>query len=230
MWFNFLLIVASLAAEPIKVAVIDTGLDVMDVRLYQKLCNSELHRDFTGTGLIDTIGHGTHVVGLIEEYAKKANYCLVILKFFDENAKPQVNFERFLRALNYAASIKVKYVNISGGGPVSDDRERVAIAAHPKITYVVAAGNDHENLDDSKKKWYPASYALKNMKVVGGLAENGHSPMHWSNYGSIVTDWERGERVMSTLPYGSVGIHSGTSMACAIKTGKLLYENASGPL
>ena len=49
---------------PLRVAVIDTGLDLSDKRFSSRLCK-EGHEDFTHTTIEDKSGHGTHVVGLI---------------------------------------------------------------------------------------------------------------------------------------------------------------------
>src|SRR5690606_17888997 len=77
-------------AKPIIIAVIDTGISdkLKDGKFLCKMG----HKDFTGTGLNDVHGHGTHVSGLIHQHAaktadwnKSANYCQVILKYWDPN-------------------------------------------------------------------------------------------------------------------------------------------------
>jgi hypothetical protein len=42
-----------------------------------------------------------------------------------------------------------------------------------------------------------------------------------------VTDWEEGAHIKSTLPNGIEGYMTGTSMACAIETGKTIYEKSN---
>jgi subtilisin family serine protease len=46
------------------VAVLDTGIDVSHPA-FEGLIHGSNYRDFTGTGLADTIGHGTHCAGII---------------------------------------------------------------------------------------------------------------------------------------------------------------------
>ena len=64
-----------LHAKPLKVAVIDTGLN-LKYSSSVPLCKSE-HKDFTGEGFNDTNGHGTNIVGLIVQNTKATNYCIV---------------------------------------------------------------------------------------------------------------------------------------------------------
>lgn len=219
-FFLFALVSVSYAKERVRVVVIDTGLDVNDVRFKDKICG---YRDLTGEGIEDKHGHGTHIAGLIKQYAKDANYCLYIIKFYSERAENFSNTNRMAEAIRDAASSGAKIVNISGGGGSFSEVEYLAIKTHPKVTFIVAAGNDGHNLDNTNHKYYPASYELKNIISVGALGTNG-TKLPISNYGKIITTWEIGENVLSTLPNGENGVFSGTSMATAIHTGKVIHE------
>jgi subtilisin family serine protease len=203
------------------VAVIDTGLDLKDPRLSQHLCKSG-HQDFTGEGIKDTNGHGTHVVGLIEKYAKNADYCLYILKFWSKQNDDETNVNNYLKALDYAVNIlKVRVVNISSGGRDDNEIERSIIIGHSAITFIVAAGNTGVNLDTRGNEYYPASYGFSNMRVVGSSCDMMSS---FSNFGTVVGYWQCGENVTSTLPNDSTGQMHGTSQSTAIETGKYIYE------
>lgn len=211
-------------SEPItapitKVAVIDTGLDLTDPRFKDVLCPSG-HKDFTGRGIKDTMGHGTHVAGLIKSYAGNAQYCLIIYKFY---AKDSFSFERELEAIKTAIDEGVQIVNISGGGKSFSQEEYDLIKDHSEVTFVVAAGNNGEDLN--KEVYYPASYRLPNIVAVGNLAEE-QKKNPTSNYGDFVT-WEAGTNIISTLPKGQFGSMTGTSMAAPIRTGKLLRFTAN---
>ena len=56
-----------------------------------------------------------------------------------------------MKAINYAIDMKVDVINYSGGGMVSDFRERQAIerANSRGILFVAAAGNDAKILSSS---------------------------------------------------------------------------------
>jgi subtilisin family serine protease len=215
-----------------KVAIIDTGLDLTDERFEGLLCPGS--KDFTGRGIRDEHGHGTHIAGLIKKYAgPDADYCLLILKYYEDKATSAVNAAREVAAVEYAVQQHADYVNISAGGPMALEPERLAIMRTPKTLWIVAAGNEHRSLDTPGEEYYPASYFLPNMIVVGALKSglDGLSievRLPSSNWGKRVTTWEVGENVLSTLPGGvRTGLMSGTSQATAVHTGKLLRARCS---
>lgn len=208
------------AKEVYRVGVIDTGLDLEDPRFKDVLCESG-HRDFTGEGMRDNDGHGTHVAGIIKKFAGKSkDYCLTIFKFYSKHYDDALNAHHFRLALQEALALKLPLINYSGGGSASNTWEKDALAHAQGITVLVAAaGNGSQNLVDYP--FYPASYGLGNIIVVGALKENGKDKFERSNFGPQMT-WEVGENVISTLPEGKEGSLSGTSMATAIHTGKLI--------
>lgn len=250
---NLVIIVASslvlanskLESKQIKVAVIDTGIDTS---LLSKgpFCK-EGHKDFTGTGIQDTHGHGTHVAGLIEQYAKnivldeiadsatlnsiKKNFCIIVIKFYDPN--DQVNsLKNSIRSIQWAIDQNVDIINYSGGGNESSPQEKSVVikALNKGIKFVAAAGNNRSNIDE--KKYYPAMYDSR-ITIVGNLvksivrlpsATKDENVAPTSNWGMSVNAWEMGTRVLSRLPNGTFGYMTGTSQACAIKTGKIVRE------
>lgn len=213
--------VASSVSQPVKVAILDTGLDLSDRRFSSTLC-SDGHTDLTHTTIKDTNGHGTHIAGLIQQYAKNSNYCLIIVKYWDDNSDQETHVKLFQEGLRYASTV-ANYVNISGGGPEYNTSEREVILSHPEVTYILAAGNNSSNIDKKDSSFYPASYNLHNTQVVGALTDT-NEMAYFSNYGSIVKYWELGVGVMSTLPGNRWGSKSGSSMSTAIHTGKIIYD------
>lgn len=211
--------------QPIKVAVIDTGLDIYDPRFSSVLCKTG-HKDFTNTTLNDTLGHGTHIAGLIKQYAKKSNYCLVILKYFNEGDNGFQNLINLNMALREAVAQGVTIVNYSGGGPEFNEREYLTLHESTKVTFIVAAGNNGSNIDLEKNFYYPASYNLSNIISVGALNKDG-SKLEASNFGKSVDAWELGKAV-STVPCVPRRVcmaeMMGTSQATAIHTGKYIHE------
>lgn len=214
------------------VAIIDTGLDIYDSRFSGHLCPGG-HRDFTGEGLQDDIGHGTHVLGSIQRYAPSNGWCAVIVKFWGPRT---VNGTiPFRKAIAYMLELRPDYVNYSGGGPEWDQQEYLMIKVMSKTRFIVATGNEGANLSKPESRYFPASYGLKNITPVGSVDKNGtRAPS--SNYGLPYIRTEVGVNVLSELPcslisrilpfdMGCKGYMSGTSMATSIATGKILKED-----
>jgi thermitase len=212
-----ILLISSIAlAEDIKVAVIDTGLDLEDIRFKPYLCATG-HQDLTGEGIKDYNGHGTHVVGSIIRNSGHLGFCLVIIKAFGWKYSSTVYDASFQSILN----INPTFVNISGGGQKTSLPEKLVIFKMKKTTFVAAAGN--ENVDISIKKYFPASYPFRNVIAVGSLDQNGLKA-ETSNYGRLVDAWEIGVDVESTCTESINCKMSGTSMATSIHTGKLIKK------
>ena len=228
-------------AKTIRVAVVDTGLDIKNSDA--PLCKTG-HRDFTGTGLMDRQGHGTHISDVIDQYAKgvvrtkdvyapygfKArnggmHYCQIIIKYYnDETSTGRQNVLRSTKALAYAASLNVDFINYSSGGGEVVLGERAAIlrALRKNITIVAAAGNDGRNLDIQGNTYYPAMYS-RQVISVGNRTSMGFVNST-SNYGKAVVAWEVGTAILAKLPNGQFGYLSGTSQAAAVHTGKLINQ------
>jgi subtilisin family serine protease len=130
--------------------------------------------------------------------------------------------------LRRAIELKVNFINISGGGPEYSETEYQLIkrALDSGIKIVAAAGNDGHDISIESNRYYPASYD-KRITVVGNLAENG-SRAPSSNYGGPTNRWEVGTAVRARIPCTNPNSHNcsgkltGTSMACAVATGKLV--------
>lgn len=247
--FTALLFSCSAArAEPLKVAVIDTGIssDLIDAPF---LCK-EGHIDFTQTSIIDASGHGTHISGIIDQYAKnmlldkgyskeeiqlaKSDYCQVIIKFFNPGIKN--SGDNMKKSIRHAIDVGARIINISAGGNEFDEMEMalIELALNRGIKVIAAAGNNGcelgkkceviiggKHLEIDKATYYPAMYDSR-LYVVGNLDSNlERAPS--SNYGNIVNNWEIGTNVKSYSIYGDgVAIMSGTSQATAKTTGKLV--------
>ena len=219
--------------KPTKIAVVDTGLDLSDPRFKSHLCKTG-HRNFVPKETMnDTVGHGTHVAGLVQEFATDVNYCILIYKYYQNASSSAQNVRREILALQAAIDNGATVINFSGGGPGFNDDESKVIKNNPQVTFVVAAGNEGQNLDTPGNEYYPASYFYPNLVVVGAVGVNGIRT-RYSNYGKHVENWELGEEVISTLPcdvneVGSrcTGRMSGTSQATAIFSGKLVAKKSN---
>lgn len=205
----------SLSAQAqLKIAIIDSGLDLSDTKLTSHIC-TDGYKDFTSSSVNDTFGHGTKIATLIEQYASKADYCIYILKYWKKDLTNEQHMKNSNAAFKYAFDVlKVDVINFSSNGEKFDETEFNLIKSHHKVKVFVSSGNDGLNLDTNKS--YPASYGLSNIVVVGSVDENG-SKSYFSNYGKVVTQWEKGNNVS----YKGKTIR-GTSFSTAIATGKYI--------
>ena len=177
--FLFLFCLPSYAEEDnrIKVALLDTGINVSR-RLSPYMCSTG-HKDFTGTNLNDSHGHGTQLAKIISRRINPKTTCIVNIKILKSG-----NYEESLapQALTYALSNlnNLKFVNLSfsGPNPIKQEYKAIKIALKENIKVVVAAGNDKKNLNKECSVW-PACFKFANpgFYVAGSRR---------SNYGSFV--------------------------------------------
>ena len=126
----------------IRVGVVDTGAD----RHPDFADRIAAYRDFTETGAIDDVGHGTHVAGIVAGAGKifrgvAPRAALVIAKALSVSGGTE---DTVLAALSWMSRQKVDVVNLSLGGPGDArdplSREVDALTAEG-IIVCVAAGN-----------------------------------------------------------------------------------------
>lgn len=226
----FLLCFNCLAAEPIRVAIIDTGLDIKDPRFSHLICDEgTTSKSFVpDVSLKDTNGHGTHVAGLIKLNAEDSSFCFIILKYYLDSSSGTLNLKREVQAVKWAINNKASIINISGGGPETNKDEENLIKNNPKITFIVAAGNENQELNCVNKNFYPACYNYPNLISVGCI------DCLTTNYGEKIKAWESGNNLYSTVPKNiacsifakvcGMLYMTGTSQATAVHTGKLIYQ------
>lgn len=233
---KFLLILAlflcsrafSQTQRPKIVAVIDTGFSFSIFTVGAKLCqyghkdftsNQKFEKRYTKTPVpIDTHGHGTNVGGLIQKHGGNADFCLVILKYYDASASDATNMKNSVDAINYATRIGADYINYSGGGPTTDPSETLAVKKFLNSggKFIAAAGNNGSDLNFNP--YYPA---VSDPRVISvGSTDDEGRKLVSSNYGYQVKVWEVGEKQTG------FGITlTGTSQATAIVTGKIVKKD-----
>lgn len=197
-----LTVISARAAEPIRVAIVDSG--VIDVTKY-KLCPNS-----NRTNLKDEIGHGTEVADTITRYASNANYCLLLYKYFIDIKNVSADTYSTVAATKKALKDGAVIINMSYGGPDSSESELEVIRSHPNITFVAAAGNNGQDISKSQGWYFPASYNLPNVIVVGATDGQGRR-LSSSNYGPYVTTYRQA---------------TCTSYAAARRTGELIKERS----
>jgi hypothetical protein len=214
------------------IAVIDSGFTFSEYTKNVRLCNQG-HKDFTTLGQFDgrftktpvptdsdKNFHGTNIAGLIQDFAGYANYCMVILKYYNPKATGQQNLDASIAAVKYATDIKADFINYSGGGQLSDNAENAAVKNYLDKggRIIAAAGNESENTDIAP--FYPA---MSDPRIVSvGSTDMFGNRLPSSNYGSRVKKWEVGYKMKA------FGIRlTGTSQAAAITTGKIIRKECA---
>jgi subtilisin family serine protease/flagellar hook assembly protein FlgD len=224
----------------VKVAIIDTGVDVGHPDLAGKVVAT--HDAMAGAAstvdVTDNVGHGTHVAGIVAAATNNAtgvagvgfDTSLMAVKAGDDGGFTD---DDIAQAILWAANNGARIINMSLGGAGSTAvlSNAVSYAQAAGVLVVAAAGNEH-----STALSYPAAYP--GVIAVGATDAAGHRAS-FSNYGSWVTVGAPGVGLWSTVPTaGSSGFpaptsgygqDSGTSMASPVVAGEAALLVAAGP-
>lgn len=204
--------------QGVKVAVLDTGVDVDHPDLADAIVGT---KDFTGDGIEDTNGHGTHCAGIIGARLNDVGFVgvapqvkLLIGKVLGKGG--QGSFEWIVRAIEWAVAKEAHIISMSLGGPVSGHQLFVAVhEALVKGRFVIcAAGNEGSLFQNSIG--YPGRYG--GVITVASHDENGN-PSGFSSQGGEVDFMAPGSDIWSTYKDGGYATLSGTSMATPFVAG-----------
>jgi subtilisin family serine protease len=203
-----------LLLPPVRVAVIDSGVDGAHPELAGKIVAAESF--VGGSATVDREGHGTFVAGLIAAAVDNAagiagmapSAELLVAKVV--NGDRQIDVEAEVRAIRWAVAQRAQVINMSLGG-LRDPRNRdldtyspleaAAVGyAHGKGVVVVAAVGNGDAAP--VRPWSFASYpaALPHVLGVSALARDGAVPA-FSNRDRLFNDISApGQDILSTLP------------------------------
>jgi hypothetical protein len=176
---------------------------------------------------MDDNQHGTHVSGIIGASGNNAigvvgvNWTTSIMgaKFLDSTGSgttaDAINAIEFAiqakQALGLAANVRVLSNSWGGGGFGQALLDEINSANANNMLFVAGAGNNTSSNDIAP--FYPASYTAPNVIAVAAT-DNRDMLASFSNYGAqSVHLGAPGVNIFSTLPGGSYGYLSGTSMA-----------------
>lgn len=225
----------------VEVAVIDTGIDTSHPDLQGAVLGGVDCVDSTGS-YQDANGHGTHVSGTIA--ARDNGFGVVgvapeaklwAVRVLDSQGSG--TWSSIICGVDFvtknASHIKVASMSLGGAGTAGSScdsstlRKAICNAVNAGVTFVVAAGNDGKDLQNSVPAAYPEVIAVSALDDTNGSACGGGSSNNYgaddafasfSNYASASADKARliaapGVSIQSTLKGGGYGLMSGTSMA-----------------
>lgn len=119
-------------------------------------------------------------------------------------------------AVEYLAGKNVRIINISQGGYRQEEWEplQLAIRNHPEILFIVAAGNESQNIDELPS--YPSSLTEPNLIVVTSVNKQGDISQ-FSNFGSQHVHFAAlGENVSAAHAGGGQWTVNGSSFAAPV--------------
>ncbi|GGO67788.1 S8 family serine peptidase [Bowmanella pacifica] len=173
---------------------------------------------------MDDHGHGSHVAGTVGAEGNNGvgvvgvsqQVSLVGCKFlasdgFGSTADAIQCVDYFVALKNAGHNVRVLN-NSWGGGPEEQAlRDAITASEQADILFVAAAGNDTTNNDVNPH--YPSNY--EHDSILSVTSTNHNDGISWfSNWGLTTVDLAApGSDILSTLPGGSYGNGSGTSMA-----------------
>src|SRR5688500_9145555 len=179
--------------------------------------------DFHGThvaGSIAATGNGTGIAGIAPSVK------IMAVKFLSDDPACGTDAQA-ANAIAYAAAQGADIINASWGGSDFSATLRSAIAAHPGVLMVAAAGNS--NSDNDVAPVYPASYDLPNILSVAAVHNEGFLT-DATNYGVGSVDLSApGEDILSSIPGADWEYFSGTSMAAANASGVAALAASARP-
>lgn len=171
---------------------------------------------------VDSLGHGTHLAGLL--IAKSDNemgiavpwsgFNLLPLQIFS-GARPSVPVEKIAAAIRYAVDNGAKVISASFGTSTHSDHLLSALryALEHDVLVVSATGNFRKNLQIEPT--FPASYRLPNLLSVSA-SNNTDLASLFTNFGPEVDIFAPGESIVSTSLRSGFATRSGTSQACPL--------------
>ncbi|MFE7273151.1 type VII secretion-associated serine protease mycosin [Streptomyces sp. NPDC057623] len=227
--------------EGVRVAVIDTGVDVknrqltsaVDVKSGRNFLPKNLKDDNgnkiergSENGTTDVVGHGTKVAGIIAARPAKGTGFVglapkaTIIPIQQNDAEGHGDTDTLAAAVNYAVdNAKADIINISQDtvNPIARSsklEQAVENALSKEIVVVASAGND--GLGGDVKETYPASY---DGVLAVAAADRNNERAAFSQSGDFVDVAAPGVDMVSTVPGGGHCADNGTSFSAPYVAG-----------
>jgi thermitase len=219
--------------EGIKVAIIDTGVDLQHPGIKDRLSDPSEWKDFVDNDKIPqdepgkgakpgkAFGHGTAVAGIILQIAPKAK--ILPLRALTPNGGGDLS--NIIKAIDYAIDRGALIINLSLGSNVSDLALSSELTyAKKQGVYVIASAGNNGKLDNAD---YPAR--LSNVddattSVAGstfgiGSIDKFDNLSSFTAKGDGLIAFAPGEQIYSFYPDGKMAYATGTSFAAPMVSG-----------
>lgn len=242
-------VVTSTNGDSVKVAVIDTGIDFDHPDLNDNynggwnFVENNAYPDDNGVGCA-IAGHGTHCAGIIGAednqlgvvgVAPRVNIYALKVQTSGDTASDIIDcIEDWTDAVNWARTHSMDVISMSLGIIDYSDSlftllftsdllsefktaraalySEMVAARNNNIVIVVSAGNGGNGID-----LFPAVWS--DCCIVVGSVDDNNVKSDFSDYGPQLDFVAPGRDIYSTLPDGTYGLKSGTSMACPMVAG-----------
>jgi membrane-anchored mycosin MYCP len=198
--------------QGVTVAVLDSGVNAQNAQLTKVQDGGDTYQQ-GGSGLVDPVGHGTMVAGIIAAHqaagvtfagvAPDAHLISIKIVADDCRSRHDVIANAILSAVNLGASV----INISAAAPTLDPAlaDAVQKAENAGVVIVAAAGNDAHS---DNVKYYPASYP--GVIAVGSVDPDG-ARSSFDTSGTQVTVAAPGSDIVSTANSPGPRLTGGTA-------------------
>lgn len=200
----------------VRIAVIDTGLDVAHPELAGAVAESF---DAIGEGPVEVEAHGTAVAGIVAARQQMRGMApdarvLAIRSFSGGGGgRPQATTLSLIKGLDWAAAKAARVVNMSFAGPKDPLLQATIEAAQARgLIMVAAAGNG----GPSAASAYPAAFD----RVIAVTASDSDDQLYdKANRGSYIAVAAPGVDILALAPAAAYEMSSGTSLAAAHVSG-----------
>jgi len=210
----------------VKIAVIDTGIDLSHSMFAQSLAPQNEWRDFVDKDLVPQdemggvgSGHGTAVTGIILQVAPQAT--ILPIRVLDTDGFG--NMDHIIQAIDHAVASGADIINLSLGSDVKSETMKAMLryAKSQDVFTVAAAGNTamHDKL------LYPSKMSgwgdYKGSLFAVGSVDKDDAISEFSTSRSHNVVFAPGEKIRSAFPGEKRVNVSGTSFATPIFAGSL---------
>jgi len=234
------------AGSQIKIAVIDTTIDITHQSLADQIAINSIELDGAtdvdddGNGFVDDIygwdfyedkkidvnsdfhSHGTHVAGIIAGNASNwkgiaPSSKIIPISFMSNDGHGSV--ASAVNSIRYAKSRGAQIINASWGGPICSKllEDEIKNVTDSGILFVSASGNNGTDLDLQPQ--YPAAFNFPLQITVAATRPSDFLAGFSNTSFRLVHIAAPGEGIWSTLPNNQYGFLSGTSMAAPFVSG-----------
>ncbi|MFE1251086.1 type VII secretion-associated serine protease mycosin [Streptomyces sp. NPDC058735] len=234
--------------EGVRVAVVDTGVDVKNPQLAkavdvskgrnflpEKNKNGEKIERGNASGTTDTVGHGTRVAGIIAARPMRGTGFVglapeaTIIPIKQNDAEGNGTALTLAESIRHAVDVGADVINISQDTanavkPADELEQAVNYALGKQVVVVASAGND--GLGGNVKVTYPASYQGV-LAVASSDRNNERAP--FSQSGGFVGVAAPGVDMVSTVPGDGHCSDNGTSFSAPYVAGVAALLRAKYP-